>query len=76
MRYTATAIIERPYFSLFTTADSYTELCARMYAESERVRYYTQGVNGGINPDEDKPYTKDLIWPEIKWKITKKELLK
>lgn len=51
------------------TADSYQRLLRQMTQWTIDMRYFTEGVNGGILHNEQEPYTKDMIWPEVKWNI-------
>lgn len=73
-KYIAKAEIGNPlHKKLEVTAPNYKALVAEMYRAIEEIRYYTKGVNSYEMADEPyrEAYTEDLIWPEIKWEITR-----
>jgi len=71
--YTAEGIVDSTVFPtpLKTTGYNYRHLTENMARLSQDVRFYTEGENGGINFNEKEPFTKDLIWPKVSWKITR-----
>lgn len=70
--YVATAKVGHPIHRSFKLkATKFAHLKLKIHFAMRYCRYYTEGVNGGINPDESEPYTKDLIYPEVKWSITR-----
>lgn len=74
MKYMATTSIGHPiYTTVSVEARSYFDLCSKMHDSMEKIRYYLHGVNGGINPEEIEPYTKDMVYPKVQWRITREE---
>lgn len=76
-KYKATGIVTgmpQGQLALETSSRTFSYLTDLMAQETENIRFYTEGVNGGILDTEAEPYTKDLIWPEVKWKISREEV--
>lgn len=75
INYTATGKVDSHLFrgELKATGYSYKSLTENMAKVTEDIRYFTEGVSGGINSSDQEPYTKNLIWPRVNWKITKVE---
>lgn len=49
----------------------YEYLVKDMAEAVQDLRYYTEGVN---SYKKSEAYTKDLIWPEVSWKITREQV--
>jgi hypothetical protein len=50
--------------------NTYEALLEDMYEKTQDIRYYTESVGSTTKKES---YTKDLIWPEVKWKIKRNE---
>lgn len=69
MKYEADGVVDSKLFGnpkLHVESYSYKYLCQAMAEATIDLRFYTEGVNSS---SDGEGYTKDLIWPEVKWKI-------